>query len=140
MLWNVDVFREMDKLRKEMDGLFTNFGRATGARTFPLVNVYDSSESVMVTAELPGMTKEDVHITFSDGVLTLSGKCSPCAAAEGMTMIRQERSAGDFEKSIQIPAKVITDKINAAFENGVLTVTLPKSEEAKPRTITIDAK
>jgi len=141
MLWNVDVWREMDRLRREMDSLFTGYERSGGGpATFPLVNVYDGKENVVVTAELPGMTKDRVGITFADGVLTLSGTMEPLAAAKGMSVVRQERSAGAFEKTLRIPTKVEQGKISASFENGILTVTLPKSEEAKPKTITIEAK
>jgi len=141
MLWNVDVWREMDRLRREMDNLFTGYERTGGAAaTFPLVNIYDEKDNVVVTAELPGMTKDKVGITFADGVLTLAGKMEPLAEAKGMTVVRQERSVGDFEKTLRIPSRVQQDKISASFDNGVLTITLPKSEEAKPKTITIEAK
>jgi len=140
MYWNVDVWREMDRMRKEMDGLFSNYGRATGATTYPLVNVYDGKENIVVTAELPGMSRDKVHITFADGTLTLTGKREPLASVKGMTAVRQERSTGEFEKTVRIPTKVEQEKISALFENGIMTITLPKSEEAKPKTITIEAK
>jgi HSP20 family protein len=140
MYWNVDVWREMDRMRKEMDGLFSNYGRATGATTYPLVNVYDGKENIVVTAELPGMSRDKVHITFADGTLTLTGKREPLASVKAMTAVRQERSTGEFEKTVRIPTKVEQEKISALFENGIMTITLPKSEEAKPKTITIEAK
>jgi len=140
MLWNLDVWREMDRLRRDMEGLFTNYGRVTGATTYPLVNVYEDKDTLVVTAELPGATKEKVSITFSDGVLTIAGKQESPAGVKSMTAVRRERTEGDFEKTITIPTKIDQHKINAAFSNGILTVTLPKAEEAKPKTITIEAK
>ena len=140
MFWNVDMWDEMDRLRRQMDSLFSSFDRATGAKTYPLVNVYDGKDEVIVTAELPGMNKEKVNITFVDGALTLSGKVEPLSSVKNMTTVRQERSLGDFEKTIRIPTKVNQESIGATFVNGILTITLPKSEEAKPKTIQIEAK
>jgi len=140
MIFNVDMWNEMDRLRREMNSLFTGYDRASASTTYPLVNVYDDKDAVIVTAELPGMAKEQVQITFADGALTLSGKLESLAAAKKMTIVRQERSAGAFEKSLRIPTKIDQEKINASFSNGILTVTLPKAEEAKPKTIHIDVK
>ncbi|MBN1293999.1 MAG: Hsp20/alpha crystallin family protein [Candidatus Latescibacteria bacterium] len=140
MLWDMDMWREMDRLRRDMDGLFGNYGRVTGATTYPLINVYDDKDTMTVTAELPGMKKEQVNITYSDGVLTIAGKTEPLARVKRMTVVRQERAEGDFEKSVRIPTKIQQDKINASFSNGVLTIELPKAEEAKPKTIAIEAK
>jgi len=140
MLWNFDVWREMERLRRDMDGLFSNYGRTATATTYPLVNVYDDKDAMVVTAELPGASKEKVSITFSDGVLTIAGRQEFPAGVKNMTAVRRERTEGDFEKTITIPTKIDQNKINASFTNGILTVTLPKAEEAKPKTITIEAK
>ncbi len=140
MLWNVDVWSEMDRLRREMDSLFSGFERSTGAKTYPLVNVYDGNDEIVVTAELPGMNKEKVNITFSDGVLAISGRIEQPSSLKNMTAVRRERSSGDFEKTIRIPTKIDQDKIAASFTDGILSITLPKSEEAKPKTIQIEAK
>jgi HSP20 family protein len=140
MLWDTDMWREMDRLRRDMDGLFSDYGRASGATTYPLLNVYEDSEKIAVTAELAGMTKDQVNITYSDGVLTIAGRRVPLALAKGMDVVRRERATGDFEKTVRIPVKVQQDKLSASFANGVLTVELPKAEEAKPRTIAIQAR
>lgn len=139
-MWDVDVGSEMDRLRREMNSLFSDFGRSSGAGTYPLVNVYDNKDTIIVTAELPGMTKDKVHITYVNGALTLAGKLEPQTSTRDLTMVRQERSAGDFEKTVRIPTKIDQEKINASFNFGILTVTLPKSEDAKPKTISIEAK
>jgi len=140
MLWDYDVLSEMDRLRREMNNLFSGYGQATGTATYPLMNVYDSRDTIIVTAELPGITRDQVKITVADGVLTLAGETKPLAKAKGMTVVRQERSEGEFEKAFRIPAKVKQDAISASFTNGILTITLPKAEEAKPKTIAIEAK
>ena len=105
MMWNVDAWREMDRLRKDMDSLFTGYSRGAGP-TYPLLNVYDDKDNITVTAELPGMSKDKVNITFSDGLLTIAGKQEAVEASKNMTAIRQERSTGAFEKSLRIPTKV----------------------------------
>jgi HSP20 family protein len=140
MLWDVDLWREMERLRREMNGLFENAGRASGSTTYPLVNVYDDSENIVVTAELPGMSKEKVNISFADGTLSIAGKLEPMLNVKNMSVVRQERTVGEFEKIVRIPTKVQADKINAAFSNGILTIRMPKAEEVKPKTITIEAR
>jgi len=138
MLWNDDVFSEMERMRREINRHLSNFGQ-TGSTTYPLMNVYDSKDEIVVTAELPGLSKERVNITISDGILTLSGNLEPLSKVKNMTAVRKERSEGKFEKTLRIPAKVMQDSIRASFSNGILTITLPKSEEAKPKTIAIEA-
>jgi HSP20 family protein len=140
MLWNVDLWGEMDRLRRERNNLFSDFGQSIGTRTYPLVNVYDDKDTVIVTAELPGMTKDKVHITYANRALTLAGRLEPLASTKNLNAVRLERSIGDFEKTVRIPTKINQEKINASFSLGILTVTLPKSEEAKPKTISIEAK
>jgi len=140
MLWNADLFTQMERLRRQMDGLMGSYDRSDRSATYPLLNVYEDPSAIVVTAELPGLSKEQVAITFADNVLTIAGKQRPVEATRGMTNVRRERSEGAFEKTVQIPVKTNTDAINAAFTNGILTVTLPKAEEAKPKTITIETK
>jgi HSP20 family protein len=113
----------------------------TGIGTWmPPVEVRERNGNLEITAELPGMTRDKLNIFYSDGMLTLSGERSPLPEEKGMTLIRQERSLGHFEKSVRIPAKIVPEKINALFSNGILTVTLPKAEEAKTKKILIEAK
>ncbi|MDD5673623.1 MAG: Hsp20/alpha crystallin family protein [Chitinivibrionales bacterium] len=140
MLWNVDVWSEIERLQREMNALFSNYGRSGPSSTYPLTNIYDSRENIVVTAELPGMTKDDVSITYSDNSLTITGKQEGPANVKKMAVVRQERALGNFEKVLRIPTKIDQGKIGASFTNGILTVTLPKSEEAKPKTITIEAR
>jgi HSP20 family protein len=139
MLWNVDPWHELERIRREVDSVFS--GRnSTASRSFPLINVYESSDDVAVTAELPGHTKEDISITYSDGMLTLSGDQKPAVDTSSHALIRRERPVGKFEKTIRLPAKIDAEKISAAFYNGILKITMAKAEEAKPRQIAIDVK
>ena len=140
MLWESDVWREMERLRREMNGLVTGYNRAGAASTYPLLNVYDAADELVVTAELPGFTRDDVSIVFADGAITLSGERKQAGKVSEMCVVRQERPVGRFEKTLRIPPKVEQEKINASFVNGILTIRLPKAEEAKPKTITIQAQ
>jgi HSP20 family protein len=141
MFWNTDVLHEMNRLRREMNNLFSSYpGSSSTNATYPLINVYDNPDTIVVTAELPGMTKEKIAITFADNSLTLSGKLNDCEESRKMTMIRRERSKGDFEKTIRLPSKIVAERIEASFINGILSISLPKAEEAKPKTITVNAQ
>jgi len=140
MLWDADLFSEMERLRREMNGLFSNYGQTSGSATYPLMNVYDEKDNIIVAAELPGFVKDQVDITFSDGILTVSGKQQPLAKTKNMTVVRKERPEGDFEKTVRLPTKIKLDAIKASFSNGILTITMPKAEEVKPKTIAIEAK
>jgi len=140
MLWYDDLFGEVDRLRTEMNRLFSNFGQSGASATFPLINVYDGKDEIVVTAELPGLSKEKVSITFSDGILTIAGKLEPLSRVKEMAVVRKERAEGAFEKTVRIPVAVKQDRITATFTDGILAVTMPKAEEAKPKTIAIEAK
>lgn len=140
MFWNTDILHEMNRLRREMNNLFSSYPGSSTNATYPLLNVYDDSEHVIVTAELPGMTKDKISITFVDNALTISGNLDFCDESRTMSVIRQERSRGKFEKTVRIPSKIAAEKIDASFTNGVLSIKLPKAEEAKPKTITVNAR
>jgi len=140
MFWGSDLFNEMERLRRQMDSVMSGSGRNGSSTTFPLINAYEDPSSIVVTAELPGLTKEQVAITFADDVLTIAGKLEPVSTAKNMTVIRKERSEGKFVKTLQIPMKIDVNAINATFANGILAIVLPKAEEAKPKTISIEAK
>ena len=120
-----------------MDGLFETNAR-TVSRGYPPVNVYDTGNDVKLQAELPGMTKDDINVSYADGNLTLTGKRKPLVDDGKFTIIRNERSTGEFEKTINIPYPIVHDSISADFKSGVLTITLPKAEEAKPKKIEVN--
>lgn len=140
MLWDGGIFSEMERLRREMNNLFSGYEQSAGNTSFPLMNVYDSKDDIVVTAELPGLSKEQVKITFADNILTLSGELKALPTSKGMALVRRERSEGEFEKTLRVPTKVRQDAISASFANGILTITLPKADEVKPKTIAIEAK
>lgn len=104
----------------------------------PSLDVYDDKDAFVVALEVAGLRKEDFEISFHDGVLSIAGERKAEESKEGSTCFRRERFYGRFSRSVAIPAAVQSDKITAAYKDGVLTVTLPKAEEAKPKQIAVD--
>jgi len=134
----MDPWREIERMRRDMDSLLNGRTYGVGASSsFPLVNVYEDKDTITVAAEIPGLRKEDVSVTLVDGNLTIKGKREQAKLGDNAVILRQERSEGAFEKSLRIPVKVNDAKIAATFKEGMLTIMLPKAEEARPKTITI---
>lgn len=151
--WGLSPVRRVASLRDEVDNLFNlAFGRL-GAPVgepergsqflegwFPAVDVYEDKETLQVRAELPGMKKEDIEISLHEGFLTLSGERKGQEKQEDAEVYRSERWLGRFHRTISLPCAVVPDKIKATYNDGILTVSLPKAEEAKPKQITITTK
>ncbi len=106
----------------------------------PPVNIEENADAFTITAELPGISKENVKITFQDGTLTISGEKQLPADVKKRDYHRFEIEYGSFARSFRIPAQVQVDGINARFDNGLLIVSLPKVEEEKPQEIKINIK
>ena len=128
----------------QIDQVFDEMWRRSraGSRTgawFPPVDVSENELEFRVVAELPGISKDNVKITLNDGVLTLRGEKPTEVKSENETRHHVERTFGVFERSFRLSAPVDKEKITARFENGVLRVVLPKSEESRPREISIDS-
>ena len=94
-------------------------------------------DDVVAAVELPGMRKEDIELALQDGILTISGERKDEAAEGGMTA-RTERFVGKFRRSVSLPTRVDTNKVNANYKDGVLTITLPKADEVKPKQIQVN--
>jgi HSP20 family protein len=137
-----DLWGKMSQLRDEMDRLFESFGLGDGGWptltvAYPAVNVWEDGENVYAEAELPGMELSDLEIYVTGGnQLTIKGERKPWNPGQGFWH-RQERGFGAFTRLIGLPYDVDADKVEARFHNGVLTITMPKSETAKPRKITV---
>lgn len=134
------TLEEMDSMRREMDQLLhrTHQHFFSGSPAFPPINLYHAPEQVTVVAELPGLKREDVEMTFTQGVLTLKGQRPEAKYGDKDLVLRQERALGNFEKHVRIPVDINPDAITARLHNGVLTVTLPKSDAARPRQIAVN--
>ncbi len=135
----------LSAFQHEVDRLFDLpfFGRESNrtAGWTPALDLHQDKDYFFVHAELPGMKKEDVALSLHDGVLTLSGeRRHETTSADKTTTLRNERFFGRFERSITLPAPVDATRVSAAYENGILTVMLPKAEAAKPRQIEINVK
>ena len=135
------IWREMDRMQKDMDRLFGSMtpSRRRTAPSFPAVNVWAAEESAMISAEMPGVSKDDLEINVTGDTLTLSGVRKHDELPEGARYHRQERRYGDFERSIQLPYTVDVNKVKAVFKNGVLRVELPRVESEKPKKIAVKA-
>ncbi len=103
----------------------------------PPVDIKETDDAMTIFAEIPGLTKENVSITLENNVLTISGERKFEKDVEKENFHRIERVYGSFHRSFSLPANVATEKADASFRDGVLTVTLPKTDEAKPRQIAI---
>jgi HSP20 family protein len=132
------TWREMDRLRREMDRLFSSMGEGLDvAPCYPAVNAWTSENGVVVSAELPGVKPEAIEVSVVNDTLTLSGARQPEDLPEGARYHRRERGCGDFNRSFQLPFPVEANKVEANYENGVLHVFLPRAEADKPKKIEI---
>ena len=103
----------------------------------PALDVYENENNFVVKAELPGMKKEDIEVSLNDGSLSISGERKTETRREDAEVYRAERFFGRFQRTVTLSSAVAPDKIQAAYKDGVLTVTLPKVEEAKPKRIDV---
>jgi HSP20 family protein len=137
---------DLVSLRDAMDRLFEDsFVRMPGLPaifgTEPLaLDMYETADSVVVKSAVAGVKPEEIDITITGDVLTIKGETKTEEKVEKANYIRQERRYGAFQRSVQLPDSIVTDKAEASFENGVLTLTIPKSEKSKPKTIKVEAK
>ena len=140
----VDPFREITAMQDRMARLFGDVylrDEDTGFRGSwaPVVDIFETdNHDLVVKAELPGMTREDIEVTVENSTLILKGTKKFEAEVKEENYRRIERSYGTFHRSFALPATVDTSKVSADFKNGVLTVKLPFREEAKPRAINVD--
>jgi len=135
------LWREMDRLQQDMNRLFGDprQNRMRKAPSFPAINIWAADDSAMITAEIPGVNKDDLEINVTGDTLTLSGVRKRDELPDGTHYHRQERTFGEFNRSIQLPYTVDVNKVKATFKNGVLTVELPRVEAEKPKKITVKA-
>ena len=155
------ALRPFESLRREVDRLFDDFAGGIWRSPFgrslfdiepawrtqsvmsamPAVDVTETEKAYEIVAELPGMDEKNIEVKVADGVLTIKGEKREEKEEKSKDYYLSERSFGSFQRSFQVPGGVDTDKIDASFKNGVLTVTLPKSTEAQKaeKKITIKA-
>jgi HSP20 family protein len=134
-------WREMEDLQRQMNRLFDDFfpSRYRLAREYPAMNIWADEESVLVTAELPGIQGKDLDINVLGENLTISGSRPQDEVPEEAQYHRRERGSGKFNRSIQLPYLVDVKKVNATFKDGILSITLPRAESDKPKRIMVKA-
>jgi HSP20 family protein len=147
MAWELSPFkpfREMERMRDEMDRLWDSFfeGRSAKRRAaanewLPALDVSETKNDFVVKAEMPGLDPKDLDISLTNGVLTIKGEKKQEKEEKEENYHLLERSYGSFTRSVRLPAEVQGDKISASFKNGVLKVILPKSEDTKSKEIKI---
>jgi len=137
--------RDMMTLREAMDRLFDDaftrpLSMAGNSWSVPAVDMYQTDNEVVVKAAIPGIKAEEVQINITGDMLSLKGEVKQSEEVKEKAYHIREQRWGSFERTLVLPINVVADKARADFENGVLTITLPKAEEAKPKTITIKTK
>jgi HSP20 family protein len=130
-------------LRDELDRLFEPFGELTrGSQLLsvwnPAIDLYEDKDNLIVNAELPGMKKEEIDVSLHDGALSISGERKSEQRVENAENYRSERFVGRFHRTVTLPSPVSGDKVKAQYKDGILTITLPKTEEAKPKQIEVN--
>jgi len=142
-----EPFRDLISLREAMDRLFEeSFVRPRTGWLAPLgvralaVDMCETDQDVVVKSSVPGVKPEDIDITIIGDTLTIKGETKAEEKVEKANYIRQERRYGAFRRSLTLPTTIVAEKAKAEFESGVLTLTLPKAEEVKPRTIKVKAR
>ena len=132
-----DPFRE---LQREMGRLFESFEPLQTwrvARQFPAINLHDAGDRYILTVPAPGMNSEEIDLSITGETLTLRGERKRPEGVSDESYRRQERPFGRWTRTVTLPDRVESGQVSASYTNGVLTVTLPKAESAKPRQITV---
>jgi HSP20 family protein len=143
-----EPFKEMMSLREAMNRLVEDSFIRPGSWLTPFdaegmgvaMDVIDTKDNVIVKASVPGIKPEDIDVSVTGDVLTVRGETASEEKIEQGSYLRQERRFGKFERALTLPTLVQADKADAKFEHGVLTLTLPKAEQVKPRSIKVKTK
>ena len=136
----------LSDLRDELDRLFElPFTGVGGSSSWisgwtPALDVYEDKDQFVVKAEVPGMEKEDIDVSLHDGSLTISGERKSDHKTEEAGVYRSERYFGRFQRTLDLPTGVDANKVKAEYRDGILTVTIAKAEEAKPKKINVSVK
>jgi HSP20 family protein len=138
-----EPMRQMMSMRNMMDNMMQDlYERPFGLSEmgFPTVDLVQTEEAVIIKATLPGIKPDDLQLSVTGETLTMRGEIRQEEEYKEATYHIRERNYGTFSRSITLPVQVVSDQAKAEFENGVLTLTLPKAEEIRPKTITVKAK
>ena len=142
-LTNWPGFGRLSDLRDEIDRLFesplTELTRTSNLLSgwTPALDVHEDKNNFIVKAELPGMKREDIEVAWHNGTLSISGERKAESQQAEAEVYRAERFFGRFQRTVALPAAIAADQVKAAYKDGILTITLPKTEEAKPKQIDV---
>ncbi len=145
-LMPMDPFRELRAIREELDRVFDSFfGRSSlpaerEVLWVPAMDVEERDDAFVVRLELPGLKKDEVKISITDNVLTVSGERKEERSEEEKTYHRREIFYGRFHRAVTLPSEVEGDRAKAVYRDGILEITIPKSERVRPKTIEIEVK
>jgi len=142
-----EPFKELMSLRQAMDRLFEeSFVRPSrllglfSEEAMPPIDMYQTAKEVVVKAALPGVKPDEVDVAITGDTLSIKGETKAIEEVKREDYVYQEHRYGAFSRSIKLPSDLKTDKAEATFENGILTLTIPRAEEAKPKTIKVKTK
>ncbi len=134
-------FEELDRLRRQLDRLAgemdTGPFRVAGRGVYPLINLTEDTDNYYLRAEMPGVKAGDLDVQATADNISIAGERRPLEDDGSVRYHRRERDFGKFSRAVSLPGKIDHDKISAKMENGILAVTIPKAESAKPRQIEI---
>ena len=132
---------DLERMRRQMERMFDAYGDRQsehgGAGVYPAVNITEDREAYYISAELPGVKSKDIDVNVTANQLTLAGERRISEEAADARYHRREREAGRFSRAVALPGDIDTENVKARLADGVLTVTVPKSERARPRKIDI---
>ena len=141
-----DPFREISTLQERMNRLFSEVARRSPVAEeemvqgawIPPVDIFETGDSIVIKAELPRISKEDITLEVKENTLTIKGEKKFEKDVKEESYHRVERSYGAFQRAFSLPGTVQQDKVKAKFRDGILEITIPKAEEAKPKQIKVD--
>ena len=140
-VWNWSAFDQLTSIRDEINRLFDSPAQNGGSDVFntwsPALDLYEDKDNLVLRAEIPGLKKEDIDISVHENVVSITGERRSEKKVEGDQSAREERSYGRFTRSLKLPKQVDANRVKAAYKDGILSITLAKAEEAKPRQIEI---
>jgi HSP20 family protein len=132
------------ELQREIQGLFDSlmprFGSGLFAPAFPPINIYEDHDALVVECEAPGIDEEKLDLTVTGDVLTIKGERPAIEACDDTRVHIHERGYGVFNRAVTLPSNIDSEQVEARYENGVLSIRLPKAPEAKPRQVTVQVE
>jgi HSP20 family protein len=137
--------REMDDLKSEINSIFNTFytpnrwDRRNGrySNSYPKLNIYEDKDHYFIEAVAPGLDTGKFDISVQDQTVAISGEKAQAPQDENVSVLRSERAFGKFSRTVELPSAINTDKVEAKYQSGILYITVPKAEEAKPKRIEV---